>query len=95
MSVLTTTQESTGAAYAFPAMLEIRGLSLSIDTPAGRADILQDVNMTLERGVTLGIVGEIGLGQVDADEVDPRARAAQRRGSPATVRFDGVDLGPR
>jgi peptide/nickel transport system ATP-binding protein len=43
--------------------LDVTNLSCRIETPRGPAHLLQDVGFTLERGRTLGIVGESGAGK--------------------------------
>src|SRR5260221_727473 len=44
-------------------LLSVRGLSVSIRTDEGRAEILDDVGLELERGRILGVVGESGCGK--------------------------------
>ena len=60
------------------AILEIRGLRLSIGTDEGRAKILDHIDFTLERGHILGVVGESRLRQVDGRARDPRPAAVGR-----------------
>ena len=44
-------------------ILEIKGLKKYFDTPAGKLHAVDNVNLTIERGKTLGIVGESGCGK--------------------------------
>jgi peptide/nickel transport system ATP-binding protein len=55
-------REQAATTIATP-LLDISGLSLTIDTDAGHAEILQDVSLQLGKGTTLGIVGESGSGK--------------------------------
>ena len=45
------------------ALLEIEGLDVAIGTPLGPVEILREVGLTLERGESLGLVGESGCGK--------------------------------
>ena len=45
------------------AILEIRGLRLTIRTDEGMAKVLDNIDFALERGRILGIVGESGCGK--------------------------------
>ena len=45
------------------ALLEVRDLSIELQTHRGPARAVRDVGFTLERGQTLGIVGESGCGK--------------------------------
>src|SRR5262249_15150812 len=44
-------------------LLEIRGLTLSVDAPGGRIRPVDDVSLSLRHGETLAIVGESGSGK--------------------------------
>lgn len=44
-------------------ILEVKGLKKYFDTPAGSLHAVDNVNFTIERGKTLGIVGESGCGK--------------------------------
>jgi peptide/nickel transport system ATP-binding protein len=44
-------------------LLSVRGLSVTLETPAGPAAILQDVSFDLAAGGSLGLVGESGCGK--------------------------------
>jgi peptide/nickel transport system ATP-binding protein len=44
-------------------VLNVRGLKVSFRTDDGRAAVLDDVSLTLERGRVLGVVGESGCGK--------------------------------
>ena len=44
-------------------LLDIARLSLRIPTAEGMAEILSDVSFTLERGESIGLVGESGCGK--------------------------------
>ncbi|MBQ9662296.1 MAG: ABC transporter ATP-binding protein [Oscillospiraceae bacterium] len=44
-------------------LLDIRGLSVSFDTPQGTVRALRDVNLHVNRGEILGLVGESGSGK--------------------------------
>ena len=45
------------------ALFEIEGLGVEIRTPLGPIEILREVDLTLERGESLGLVGESGCGK--------------------------------
>ncbi|HTR85929.1 MAG TPA: ABC transporter ATP-binding protein [Reyranella sp.] len=44
-------------------VLDVRGLKVTIRTDEGRAEVLDDVGLKLERGRILGVVGESGCGK--------------------------------
>ena len=44
-------------------LLDVRDLSVAFDTDEGKVDVVDNVNLQLERGETLGIVGESGCGK--------------------------------
>jgi peptide/nickel transport system ATP-binding protein len=44
-------------------LLEVRALKVSIRTDEGRAQVLDDVGLTLQKGRILGVVGESGCGK--------------------------------
>jgi peptide/nickel transport system ATP-binding protein len=72
-------------------LLEVENLSCEFTSDAGVARVLQDVNLTLERGETLGVVGESGSGKSMLMKsilgIAPRTAKVTGR-----VVFDGVDL---
>jgi peptide/nickel transport system ATP-binding protein len=45
------------------ALLEVEHLTVSVDTPRGRAQAVRDASFSLDRGRMLGIVGESGSGK--------------------------------
>lgn len=45
------------------ALLDIRHLSIEIDTPKGRVKMVDDINLTLDSGEICGLVGESGSGK--------------------------------
>ena len=45
------------------ALLEIEGLGVEIRTPLGPVEILRDLDLSLKRGESLGLVGESGCGK--------------------------------
>jgi peptide/nickel transport system permease protein len=51
------------AAAAAPAMLDVRGLTVAIDTPAGTIQPVRDVSLQARAGETLAVVGESGSGK--------------------------------
>ena len=44
-------------------MLEVSSLTINLQTHRGRAQAVRDVSFTLERGATLGLIGESGCGK--------------------------------
>ena len=73
------------------ALLEIRGLSVDIATPAGVIPILEGIDLDLDRGRSLGLVGESGCGKsmTALAVMGLMPRGARVSG---TIRFDGEDL---
>jgi ABC-type oligopeptide transport system ATPase subunit len=69
-------------------LLEARGLTKVYSTPAGPVAAVNGVDLTLERGQTLGLVGESGSGKSTV------ARLVLRLIEPTAgeIHFDGVDL---
>ena len=45
------------------ALLEVSSLTINLQTHRGRAQAVRDVSFTLERGATLGLIGESGCGK--------------------------------
>ena len=69
-------------------ILEVRHLKKYFDTPRGALHAVDDVNFTIERGKTLGIVGESGCGKSTTGRVILRLIEP----TDGTVIFDGKDI---
>ena len=72
-------------------LLDIADLSLHIPMAEGMAEILSDVSFTLERGESIGLVGESGCGKsmTALATMGLAPESAQIRGA---IRFDGQDM---
>ena len=73
------------------ALLEVEQLTVEIDTPRGPARILHDVDFALDRGESLGLVGESGCGKsmTALAIMGLLPEAARARGR---ILFEGRDL---
>ena len=75
------------------ALLEVRGLATVFDTDAGEVRAVDGVDFSLERGRTLGIVGESGCGKsVTALSIMGLVPQPPGRIVAGEVRFEGEDL---
>jgi peptide/nickel transport system permease protein len=74
-------------------ILSIRNLGVQFDTPAGPAQVLDDVNIELKRGEILGLVGESGCGKtVTSMSVLRLLPSPPARITSGSVLFEGRDL---
>ena len=72
-------------------LLEVQHLNVSLLTPRGQAQAVRDVSFSLERGQTLGLVGESGCGKsiTALSLIGLLPESAQVSGS---IRFDQQEL---
>jgi peptide/nickel transport system ATP-binding protein len=72
------------------ALLQVRDLRVSFDTPDGTVRAVRGLSFDVERGRTLAVVGESGSGKsVSTQTITSLTRGAQVSG---TAYFDGTDL---
>jgi len=89
----TETNQESPTANATDTLLEIRGLSCSFDTEAGRALALDDVSFSIKRGETLGLVGESGCGKtVTALSIMRLIQTPPGRIDGGQILFNGRDI---
>lgn len=69
-------------------MVELKGLHLSLVGGAGQVNILRGVNLHVEKGETLSIIGPSGAGKTTL----LMALAGLERPSSGTIRIDNTDL---
>jgi peptide/nickel transport system ATP-binding protein len=73
-------------------LLDVRGLSVEYAALAGRVRAVDDVTLTLEKGSTLGIVGESGCGKSTLGFSILRMVPPPGRIIAGEIQLDGVDL---
>ncbi len=73
-------------------LLEIEGLRTVFRQPSGEVPAVDGVDLTVERGETLGIVGESGCGKSALSLSIMRLIASPGRISAGRILFDGADL---
>ena len=73
------------------ALLDVQDLRIRLQTPRGPADAVRGISFSLERGETLGIIGESGCGKsiTVMSLMGLLPESAQVSGS---IRFDGQEL---
>lgn len=69
-------------------MIEARGLNKSFGTTDGRVEVLRNIDLNIERGERVGIVGSSGAGKTTLMHI----LGALDRPSSGVVRFDGTDI---
>ncbi|WP_159587232.1 ABC transporter ATP-binding protein [Chelativorans xinjiangense] len=74
-------------------LLEIRGLSVALPLPSGALHAVRDVDLTLDRGQSIGIVGESGSGKSMTALALMRLLPRGARSTASRLEFDGIDLG--
>ena len=72
-------------------LLEVSGLEVVLDTPYGPARAVRGVGFALERGETLGIVGESGCGKT-MTALALMGLLPEGARVEGAIRFDGADL---
>ena len=73
-------------------LLEARGIALSARLGEVTVDVLRDISFTLERGETLGLVGESGAGKSMIGRLCSQLLPPGFAVSAGTLHFDGEDL---
>ena len=73
-------------------LLDVRGLSLEIDTDEGTLEALSDITFTLEKGETFALVGESGCGKSLTAASLMRLLPENARVTAGEIRFDGREL---
>jgi peptide/nickel transport system permease protein len=74
------------------ALLELRGLTIEIETPTGAIRPVQDVSLRINAGGTLAIVGESGSGKSLTGLAILGLLPGAARVAAGAVVFDGIDL---
>lgn len=75
------------------AVLQVRDLVVEFDTEFGTAVVVDGVDLTLQRGMTLGLVGESGSGKsVTAMSIMGLIGRTTGRIREGTIMLDGVDI---
>ena len=69
-------------------LLEVKNLKKYFDTPKGKLQAVDNVSFTIERGKTLGIVGESGCGK----STTGRTLLRLLEPTSGTVLFEGKDV---
>jgi peptide/nickel transport system ATP-binding protein len=76
-----------------PALLQVRGLTTAFATEAGPFNAVENVDLSVEAGRTLGLVGESGCGKsVTALSIMRLVASPPGRIAGGEVLFDGADL---
>ncbi|HTP63281.1 MAG TPA: ABC transporter ATP-binding protein [Burkholderiales bacterium] len=73
-------------------LLEVRDLSLEFKTRSGTVHALQDINMEIGKGETVGIVGESGSGKSVLSFAILRILDAAARIRSGSIQFAGMDM---
>jgi len=73
-------------------LLEVRDLSLEFKTRSGTVHALQDINMEIGKGETVGIVGESGSGKSVLSFAILRILDAAARTRSGSIQFAGMDM---
>ena len=73
------------------ALVEVTDLHVQLQTPRGPADAVRGVSFTLERGDTLGLVGESGCGK-SMTALALMGLLPERARVRGSIRFDGQEL---
>ena len=74
------------------AILQVKHLSVSFDTYAGRVQAVRDISFDLFKGETLALVGESGCGKSVTCRTIMRLLAGNARIESGEIFFNGVDL---
>lgn len=85
-------QASASVATDRDELLAIEGLRVVFDTKSGPIPILDDVNLTVRRGETLGLVGESGCGKTITAMAVLGLLPSTGRIEAGRIYFDGQDL---
>jgi peptide/nickel transport system ATP-binding protein len=75
-----------------PPILEVEHLTLTYATRAGGVSAVDDVSFTLNKGESLGLVGESGCGKTSVASSLLRLLAENAEITRGQIRFKGVDL---
>ncbi|MFE2040210.1 ABC transporter ATP-binding protein [Streptomyces sp. NPDC059477] len=70
------------------ALVDVRDLSVTYQVPAGRLQAVSDISFTIEKGETLGLVGESGCGKSTVG----RALVCLPQPEHGTITFEDVDI---
>ncbi|MEM8902938.1 MAG: ABC transporter ATP-binding protein [Actinomycetota bacterium] len=87
-----TVHAGSNAMGTTPPLLEVTGLRTSFDTPKGRVLAVDGVDLTLERGKTLGLVGESGSGKSVLSRSIMRLLPRTGVASEGSVKIEGEEI---